>query len=160
MVRVCIVCLGNICRSPTAEGTLRHVAARERLAHAVAVESRGTGDWHVGDPPDPRTLATARARGVELTSRAKLFTPRDLERFDWVLPVDVANLRTIERMARGPDQTAKLRLLRSFEAGAPAGAEVPDPYYGGPDGFDHVFDICMRASEGLIAFLRTHHRLG
>ena len=160
MVRVCIVCLGNICRSPTAEGTLRHVAAREGLAHAVSVESRGTGDWHVGEPPDPRTVQTARARGVELTSRAKLFTSRDLERFDWVLPVDVSNLRTIERMVRVPEHGQKIRLLRSFEPGAPPGAEVPDPYYGGPGGFDEVFDICLRASEGLLAFLRAHHRLG
>ena len=160
MVHVCIVCLGNICRSPTAEGTLRHLVARENLAHAITVVSRGTGDWHVGDPPDVRTAETARARGIVLTGRAALFTEHDLERSDWVLPVDTSNLRVIERMARSPEQSKKVRLLRSFEEGAPPGAEVPDPYYGGPDGFEEVFDICMRASEGLVAFLRTHHRLG
>ena len=153
MVRVCIVCLGNICRSPTAEGTLRHLAEREGLAHAVAVESRGTGDWHVGEPPDRRTAATARARGIELTSRAALFTRRDLERFDWVLPVDTANLRVIERMAKAPAERDKIRLLRSFEAGAPPDAEVPDPYYGGPDGFADVFDMVERACGGLLAAL-------
>lgn len=160
MVRVCIVCLGNICRSPTAEGTLRHVAEREGLAHAITAESRGTGDWHVGEPPDARTAETARARGIVLTGRATLFTARDLDRADWVLPVDASNLRVIERMAKTPEQAKKVRLLRSFEAGAPPGAEVPDPYYGGPSGFEEVFDICMRASEGLVAFLRAHHRLG
>jgi protein-tyrosine phosphatase len=154
VLRVCFVCLGNICRSPTAEGVMRHLVAGAGLADRIHLDSAGTGDWHLGSPPDPRTRETARRRGFTLDHRARRFTAADFAHFDLVLAMDRQNLRDLERMAPSPADRAKVRLLRSFDPQAPQAAEVPDPYYGGPDGFEEVFDICEAACRGLLADLR------
>jgi protein-tyrosine phosphatase len=159
MVRICFVCLGNICRSPTAEGVMVHVLEEEGLEAAVEVESAGTGDYHVGDPPDPRSARAAAARGVRLRGRAAQFTRRDFARFDLVLAMDERNLEHLRRLAPTPAERAKVRLLREFDPGAPEGAEVPDPYYGGEDGFGAVLDICEAACRGLVAHLRASYLL-
>jgi protein-tyrosine phosphatase len=158
-LRLCFVCLGNICRSPTAEGVMRAIVHEAGLASRITIASAGTGAWHVGELPDPRTRAAARARGLELTSKARLFVQADLERFDYVLAMDGSNLQNLQRMARTPRERARIHLLRAFDATAPAGAEVPDPYYGGPKGFDEVLDMCERACRGLLAHLRAQHAL-
>jgi protein-tyrosine phosphatase len=158
-VRVCFVCLGNICRSPTAEAVMKDLVARAGLADALRVESAGTGDWHLGEPRDRRSRATAEARGVPLSGCAQLFTPASFDRFDHVVAMDGSNLENLRKMARGAADRAKLSLLRSYEPGAPEGAEVPDPYYCGPSGFDDVFDICQAACRGLLAHLRREHAL-
>jgi protein-tyrosine phosphatase len=153
-VSICFVCLGNICRSPTAEGVMRSWVARAGLERQIGIESAGTEGYHVGALPDRRARAAARARGLELTSRARQFTRDDWRRFTYVLAMDRQNLAALTALA--PDAAArdKLRLFRSFDPDAPEGAEVPDPYYGGPEGFEHVLDLCEAAANGLLAHLR------
>lgn len=158
-LRVCFVCLGNICRSPTAEGVMLALVRDAGLSGRIAIDSAGTGAWHAGEPADARARAAARARGIELTGTARLFVRADLERFDYVLAMDRANLGVLRQMARGPEELAKIHLFRSFDPAAPAGAEVPDPYYGGPQGFDEVLDICERGCRGLLAHLRARLEL-
>ena len=159
VVSVCFVCLGNICRSPTAEGVFRGLLRAAGLEEKVAVESAGTAGHHLGALPDRRSRAAARARGLELSSRARQFAPQDWQRFDHVLAMDQSNFDALAACAPSAVARAKLRLFRSFDPEAPPGAEVADPYYGGPEGFDHVLDVCEAASAGLLAQLRRAHRL-
>ena len=159
LVRVCFVCLGNICRSPTAEGVVRHHAARAGLAERLVLDSAGTGDWHVGEPPDERASAAAARRGIVVDGAARQVKRADFERFDYVLAMDRTNERSLLRMATTDAARAKVRLFRSFDATAPDGAEVPDPYYGGDEGFDEVLDICERAALGFLEHLRREHGL-
>lgn len=159
MVNVCFVCLGNICRSPTAEAVFRALVEREGLTDRFHIESAGTSGYHLGAAPDRRSAATARARGIHLAGHAQQFTAEDFERFDHVLAMDGSNLE--ELLARAPDAAAraKVALLRSFDPTASPGADVPDPYYGGPRGFEDVLEICERACAGLLVALRTQHGL-
>ncbi len=129
------------------------------LGRGIVIGSAGTGAWHVGELPDPRTRAAASARGLELTSKARLFVQADFDRFDYMLAMDLSNLQTLQRMARTSHERSKIHLLRSFDPTAPAQAEVPDPYYGGPGGFDEVLDMCERACRGLLAHLHAQHAL-
>jgi protein-tyrosine phosphatase len=160
VLSVCFVCLGNICRSPTAEGVMHALVREAGLTSRIVIDSAGTGAWHAGEPADARARAAARARGIELTSTARLFVRADLDRFDYVLAMDRANQGVLRQMARGPEELARIHLFRSFDPTAPAGAEVPDPYYGGPLGFDEVLDICERGCRGLLAHLRARLELG
>jgi len=132
---------------------MRHQIAAAGLADQVTLDSAGTGHWHVGELADPRTRAAAASRGIEISHRARQFTPADLERFDLVLAMDRDNLAAIRRMLGGR-ATPMVTLLRAFEPGAPDDAEVPDPYAGGPAGFDHVLDLCERACRGLVVHVR------
>jgi protein-tyrosine phosphatase len=159
VVRICFVCLGNICRSPTAEAVMRHLVKDEGLAKQIQIDSAGTGDWHVGEPPDRRASAVGAARGIPLSGTAQQFTAADFARYDHVIAMDRSNRDDLLRMASSPADRAKVRLLRSFDASAPADADVPDPYYGGSRGFDEVFDICDRACRGLLAHLRRTHEV-
>jgi protein-tyrosine phosphatase len=154
-VRICFVCHGNICRSPTAEGIMRHMVAARGLSSSFAIESAGTGGWHVGDRPDPRSRKAAQARGYRLESLAQQFTPHFFDRFDYVLAADSDNLEQLRRMAPSASARAKVKLLRDFDPGSPSGSEVPDPYYGGADGFEEVVDVCEAACRGLLAHLET-----
>jgi len=158
-VTVCFVCLGNICRSPTAEGVFRALLLQAGLQDQVAVESAGTAGYHIGALPDPRARAAAQARGLELSSRARQFERQDWQRCDYVLAMDRANFDALAVSAPDAVARAKLRLFRSFDPAAPAGAEVPDPYHGGPEGFEHVLDLCEAAGAGLLAHLRREHGL-
>ncbi len=149
MHRVLFVCLGNICRSPTAEGVLRAIAAREFPALALDIDSAGTADYHAGEPPDRRTVVAARRRGYDLSGlRARLVQPEDFKRFDYLLAMDHANLTELEARRPG-DAAARLALFLEF---APQGStlEVPDPYYGGAEDFEHVLDLCESAARGLL----------
>lgn len=156
-IRVCFVCLGNICRSPTAEACFRAVVREARLAHRFEIDSAGTAAYHVGERADPRTRAVAKARGIEITSIARRFEARDFARFDYVLAMDRQNVENLLRLAPDAAARAKVRLFREFDPAAPKGAEVPDPYYEG--GFEHVFDICDAAARGLLAHLSEVHGL-
>jgi len=158
-IAVSFVCMGNICRSPTAEAVMRHLVKEAGLAHAIAVDSAGTGDWHVGEERDRRSRAVAARRGMPITGVARQFEPEDFARFDLVLALDEENLRDLRRMAASEEARAKIRMLREFDEDAPPGAEVPDPYYGGPEGFERVFDICLSACRGLLEHLRTTYAL-
>jgi protein-tyrosine phosphatase len=159
LVRVCFVCLGNICRSTTAEAVMRHLVRAEGLDDEIEIESAGTGDWHVGEPRDQRSRAVGESRGIPLTGVAQQFTGVDFARFDYVLAMDRSNRDALLEMARGAEEKAKVRMLRSFDPQSPPDADVPDPYYGGASGFDHVFDLCEAACRGLVAELRRAHRI-
>lgn len=156
-VRVCFVCLGNICRSPTAEAVFTKLVHDEGIAHRFEIDSAGTGDWHVGEPAHARTRATARGKGIEITHRAQRFTKDDFARFDWVIAMDRANVQTLRDMAPDDASRGKIHLFRAWEPDAPHQPEVPDPYYSGE--FDLVFEICERASAALLAHLRETHGL-
>ena len=149
--RVLFVCLGNICRSPLAEGVFLHLVREAGIAHRFEVDSAGTGDWHVGERPDPRAVAVAKKHGVELPSRARQVTQADLEAFDHVLAMDRENLRDLERMSRR-GSGARVRLLRAHDP-IRDGDDVPDPYYGGPGGFDLVYEMVRRSCSALLVEL-------
>jgi len=152
-MRILFVCMGNICRSPTAEGVMAKLLRDTGLEARVAIDSAGTGGWHAGELADPRTRAAAKQRGLELTHRARQLTKHDLDRFDLFIAMDEDNLGHISRLV-GARTSPMVRLLRSFDPSAPLGAEVPDPYTGGEAGFEHVLDLCERACEGLLAHVR------
>jgi protein-tyrosine phosphatase len=155
--RLLFVCLGNICRSPAAEAVFANLAAEAGVTDAFEVDSAGTGAWHVGEPADPRMRRAATRRGISISSIARQFTPDDFDEFDLVLAMDGSNLETLARMA--PEaKREKLVLFRDFDPDA-AGEDVPDPYYGGPRGFDEVLDIVTRAGEGLLASLLEGRRV-
>jgi low molecular weight protein-tyrosine phosphatase len=152
--RLCFVCMGNICRSPTAEAVMADLVRREGLGGVVTVASAGTGDWHVGDPPDARAAAEATRRGVPMRGTAKQFRRADFGRFDMVLAMDEENARALRRLAPDDEARGKVRLLRSFDPAAGGNLAVPDPYYGGPEGFSRVFDMVEAACRGLLDHLR------
>jgi protein-tyrosine phosphatase len=152
-MKILFVCLGNICRSPTAEGVLRVLAAREAPELALQIDSAGTAGYHIGEPPDPRTRRAAARRGYDLGAlRARIVEPDDFEHFDLILAMDEANLSVL----RGRAPSARHEQLRLFLEFAPQTEirEVPDPYYGGPNGFEEVLDLVEAAARGLIAHLR------
>lgn len=148
-IRILFVCLGNICRSPAAEGVFKHLAAVAGLADTFDVDSAGTGSWHIGDKADRRMREAARRRGVELTSVARQVTREDFDQFDWILAMDASNLRHLQAMAPAGAR-AQVRLFRDFDPEQP-GEDVPDPYYGEADGFDEVLDIVTRTARALLA---------
>ena len=151
-MRLLFVCLGNICRSPTAEGVMRHLLVEEGLAEAVEIDSAGTGDWHVGHGPDHRSAGAAAGRGIELTGAARQVAPVDFESFDLILAMDRSNHDDLLALAPDDDARERVRLLREYDPDAVASGEleVPDPYYGGADGFEDVLDLVTRACEGLL----------
>lgn len=158
-VRVVFVCLGNICRSPTAEGVFRHLVSEAGLVEKIDIDSAGTGAWHAGEAPDKRATAAAKRQGVKLAGRARKFQAADYEVFDYVVAMDSANREVLAEMAVTEAYARKLFLMRSFDEQSSPGASVPDPYYGGEDGFEQVFDICMASARGLLVHIRTTHGL-
>jgi protein-tyrosine phosphatase len=152
-IKVLFVCLGNICRSPTAEGVFRHVIEKEGLADRVQIDSAGTGEWHIGSPPDSRACKAAAKRGYDLTSlRGRQVSRKDFETFDYVLAMDDENVRALKRLA--PREHAhKVRLFTDFGSrGAPG---IPDPYGGGRHGFELVLDLVEDAAQGLLRHMRS-----
>ena len=160
VIRLLFVCMGNICRSPTAEGVMRRLLREQGLEESVAVDSAGTGDWHAGAPPDARATAAAQARGITLEGAARVVSREDFDEFDLILAADASNLSAL-RAAAPAGAGARLHLLREFDpasAGAPD-LDVPDPYYGGDDGFERVLDLVEAACRGLLDALRADGRL-
>ena len=150
MKRVLFVCTGNICRSPTAEGVFRHLILEAGLGHAIESASAGTHGYHVGDPPDPRTVAAARRRGFDLSAqRARKVRVEDFHAFDLILAMDRDHFAHLESL-RPNAARAEVRLFLDYhpERGA---IDVPDPYYGGPDGFETVLDMIERATKSLLS---------
>jgi len=157
MVRVLFVCLGNICRSPTAEGVMRHLVAEAGLAHAVEVHSAGTHAYHVGEGADPRSTRHARRRGYDLsTHRARRVKAADFDEYDYVLAMDDENLRNLLAMAGGREHRAHLGRLLDL-APAVRFDEVPDPYSRGDEGFELVLDMVESACEALLDDIRAKH---
>ncbi|MEM1404908.1 MAG: low molecular weight protein-tyrosine-phosphatase [Pseudomonadota bacterium] len=153
MLRVLFVCLGNICRSPTAEGWFGKVVIDAGLTHQVEIDSAGTGAWHVGNAPDPRAQVAVARHGISIAHlRARAVQPDDFETFDYILAMDEENLMAL--MTACPSQHAhKVQLFLDY-ASDDAGDAVPDPYYGGDDGFARVVELIAEASDGLLADVR------
>lgn len=157
MVRILFVCLGNICRSPTAEGVFRRLLAHENLESAIEVDSAGTHAYHVGSPPDQRAREAALRRGVDLSAiRGRRTEPADIEAFDYILAMDRENLDNLTAIAG--DRAHNIRLFMEYSTKFDE-REVPDPYYGGANGFERVLDMIEDASEGLLRELRRTHSL-
>jgi protein-tyrosine phosphatase len=152
-VRLLFVCLGNICRSPTAEGVMRALVRREGLEGRIDLDSAGTGGWHIGSAPDERATTAAGSRGIALEGCARQVSPEDFLHFDLLIAMDRSNARELRRLARDDEQRERIRLLREFDPERGHGGEldVPDPYYGSPGGFDEVLDLVQAACEGLLA---------
>ncbi len=146
---VLFICLGNICRSPLAEGIFTHLVNEQGLAHRFRIDSAGTGHWHVGNPPDPRAVLAAAKNNIDISAlRARQYHPdHDPETFDLLIPMDGSNRHEI--IQRGAPRH-KVKLMRSFDPTLQGDHDVPDPYYGGDSGFDHVHDMLVRACEGLL----------
>ncbi|MER7814003.1 low molecular weight protein-tyrosine-phosphatase [Streptomyces sp. NPDC096153] len=151
---VCFVCTGNICRSPMAESVFRARVEDAGLDGLVVVDSAGTGGWHEGDGADPRTVDVLREHGYPSGHVARHFRPSWFARLDLVIALDEGHLRELRRLAPTAADAAKVRLLRSYDPAAGADLDVPDPYYGGTDGFKECLDMVESASEGLLAAVR------
>lgn len=153
-MRILFVCMGNICRSPTAEGVFRRVLAARAPHLQVEIDSAGTHDYHVGDPPDRRAIAAALRRGIDLSKlRARCVSADDFERYDLILAMDDENLRELKRNAPA-HRHGRIRLMMEFAPTA-ASRAVPDPYYGAAQGFEEVLDLLEEAAEGLLQELLT-----
>lgn len=148
-IRVLFVCLGNICRSPLAEALFRHHAEARGVADRFEIDSAGTSAYHQGAPPDERSSATARSRGVLLTGKSRQIAPADLRHYHYVLVMDAENLHAVQRLARDSPSTARVHRLREWDTEADS-LDVPDPYYGGSGGFDHVHDVVDRSCKALL----------
>lgn len=155
-IKVLFVCMGNICRSPTAEGVFRHLVREAQLAERIETDSAGTHAYHVGEPPDTRAMATAERRGILLHDlRARKVTAEDFALFDYVLAMDRANYAALEEICP-PGAESRLHMLMDFAADYPE-QDVPDPYYGGATGFERVFDMVEVAAQGLLEEIRRRH---
>ena len=151
-MRVLFVCLGNICRSPTAEGVLRHKLQQAGLERQVEVASAGTGGWHAGEPPDKRTQRAAQLRGYDLSQqRAQQVRVQDFERYDLILAMDNSNLRDLKALQPAKGKAELDLFLRRYKG---VKHEVPDPYYDGEQGFEEVLDLIEAACDGLVIELK------
>lgn len=152
--KVLMVCLGNICRSPTAHGVLEHLVQQAKLQHAVLVDSAGTAAYHIGNPPDARSQQHALQRGYDLSAqRARKLQVADFEKFDWILVMDNSNWHNATALCP-PEHQHKVHYLAKF-CRHHTDTEVPDPYYGGNDGFEYVLDLCEDACGGFLAMLQN-----
>ncbi|MBB4131730.1 low molecular weight protein-tyrosine-phosphatase [Xanthomonas sp. 3075] len=151
-MKVLIVCLGNICRSPMGEGALRARLEQARLSRRIEVDSAGTGDWHAGEPPDPRAVRCARGHGVDISGlRARQLRAEDFEHFDWLLCADASNLRDLQRLA--PEASRDKVALWLPWAGVDERDEIPDPYTGGADDFEHAWQLVDTAARQTVTRL-------
>lgn len=157
-VRVLFVCLGNICRSPLAEAVFRHQVRERGLEHAFEIDSAGTSGYHDGAAPDRRSAETALRRGIELTGRSRKVGADDLRRFDYVVAMDAENESELRALAARTRGAARVHRLREWDP-EPEHGDVPDPYYGGPRGFDEVHDIVERASAAFLDHVIREHGL-
>jgi protein-tyrosine phosphatase len=151
-VKVLFVCLGNICRSPLAEAVFKHKVRKKGAEHLFEIDSCGTGNYHIGDPPDPRTIANAHKNGVAIDHLGRQLCDDDLAYFDLILAMDNSNLKNIRALRTAHSYGHKIKLIREFDP-LDKGGEVPDPYYGGETNFQEVFEILNRSSAELLAHL-------
>lgn len=148
-LNICFVCLGNICRSPTAEGIFQHLVNERGYESYFYIDSAGTSAYHIGEPANRKSRGVARKHGVELHSKARRFTSKDLDEFDLILAMDRDNFQNIRQLDSRNQHSDKIKLMRDFDS-SPGDGAVPDPYYGGMDGFQHVFDVVKRSCENLL----------
>lgn len=147
--RICFVCLGNICRSPTAEGVFQHLVNERGLGSYFYIDSAGTSAFHIGEKANSKSRKVAAENGVELKSRARKFERDDLEEFDLILAMDSENFRNINEMDPKKSYSNKIKKMRDFDP-SPGDGDVPDPYYGGMGGFQNVYDVVYRSCENLL----------
>ena len=158
MVRILFVCIGNICRSPTAQGVFERLVAENELLEHIEIDSAGTHAYHIGERPDERASAAALKRGVDLsTQKARKVSPDDFHVFDYVIAMDSSNYEDLASRCP-PEHKSKLSLFLEYAETLEA-TEVPDPYYGGATGFERVLDLIEKAAAGLLAEIRKQHRL-
>lgn len=155
MTRILFVCLGNICRSPLAEGLFRQHVEAAGLTDQFEMDSAGTGNWHAGELPDPRTRANAANHGLTLAHRARQITRHDLNHYDYLVCMDQNNLANVQRLTAAAKRTGKLILMRAYDPKGPG--DVPDPYQGGPADFELVFQILNRSTKAMLQELVTYH---
>ena len=152
---VCFVCHGNICRSPLAQGVMESLVNQEKLEKTILISSAGVSAWHVGEPPDDRMQDTAQKHGVLLDSRARHFQATDYQKLDLVLAMDHSNLSTLKALKPTSENQGKLFLFRSFDPKNNGNLEVPDPYYGGDQGFELVYEMVARTCPKILEHLKT-----
>ena len=157
-IRVLFVCLGNICRSPLAEAIFKHKVKSRGWDHILEADSCGTGNYHIGSQPDPRTIANATSNRVPINHCARQLSESDLEEFDYILAMDASNLKNILSLPNATFHKHKIRLMRDYDP-AYRGAEVPDPYFGNEDGFQNVFEILDNSMERFLDHLKVEHSL-
>jgi protein-tyrosine phosphatase len=155
ITRICFVCLGNIVRSPLAENMFRYLAEQAGVDGRYEVDSAGTGSWHVGESPDRRMRQVAARRGFKYDGRARQFRQSDFQNFDLIIAMDTENRVNLGRLARNVEEEAKIHLMREFDPQGAPNAPVPDPYYGGIDGFENVYNIVERSCQGLLDALEN-----
>ena len=156
--KIMFVCMGNICRSPLAHAVFEDMVKKANVENQFEIESSGTIGYHVGELPDGRMRETARSHGVPMTHRARQFKKGDLYHYDIILAMDRENLANIRRLAKNEAQLDKVQLFRDFDPDASGNAEVPDPYYGGAEGFENVFQIVNRTSANLLTQLTKNEK--
>tara|TARA_B100002003_G_scaffold230130_1_gene240059 strand:+ start:282 stop:782 length:501 start_codon:yes stop_codon:yes gene_type:complete len=152
---ILFICMGNICRSPLAEGIFQHKLSQRVLHHKYMVESAGTGNWHVGDLADPRMRTTALRNGIDLTSRARQVNQKDFKRFDMLLAMDRNNYLHLLDMDKTATYTERVHMMRAFDPDVQQELDVPDPYFGGDSGFDDVYQMLDRSCENLLNILES-----
>lgn len=158
MIKVLFVCLGNICRSPLAEAIFNHKLKHRNWTQLFEVDSCGTGDYHIGDQPDKRTVKVSRKNGVEIAHACRQLTPDDLDYFDYIMAMDKSNYFNILRLSTTDQSNKKVKLMRDFDIEHP-GAEVPDPYFGSEKEFQEVFNILDRSLDEFLSHLKQQHSL-
>ncbi|MCG8309941.1 MAG: low molecular weight phosphotyrosine protein phosphatase [Cytophagales bacterium] len=157
MIKVLFVCLGNICRSPLAEGIFKYKVTRDGLGDKIHVESAGTSGWHIGESPDPRSVEIAERNGIFLDSYGRKAVSEDFNEFDYILAMDSSNYADLKRLKNSSTNgAAQLFLMRDFDD-IGKGQDVPDPYYGGEDGFSYVFELLDRSCENLLETIKKNH---
>jgi protein-tyrosine phosphatase len=155
ITEISFVCLGNICRSPLAQGVFQDLVNREKLDQKIFISSAGTGNWHIGNLPDERMRQTAQSKGIKLESRAQQFQSKDFNRFNLVLAMDHSNLVRLSEIAPNTLQKNKLMLFRSFDPESNEDQDVPDPYYGGTKGFEEVYSMVKRTCPPLLDYIKS-----
>lgn len=155
VTKICFVCLGNIVRSPLAENMFRHLADKSGVGDKYLVDSAGTSAWHIGEKPDSRMRLVASNHGLNYSGRARQFHTQDFEGFDWIIAMDSTNYGNLSALAVSLEHQDKIRMMREFDPQGDINSPVPDPYYGGMDGFEDVYQIVERSCKGLLEFLEN-----
>jgi len=153
--KICFVCLGNICRSPTAEGAMQHLVNEAGLEDYFYIDSAGTAAYHIGEPANSKSQRVANEHGIQLHSRGRKFERADLEEFDLILAMDEENYQNVKRLDQAGAYTDKIKKMREYDP-EPGDGNVPDPYYGGMDGFELVFNVVKRSCAHLLDELKPH----
>ena len=156
ITEISFVCLGNICRSPLAQGVFQDLVNREKLDQKIFISSAGTGNWHIGNLPDERMRQTAQSKGIKLESRAQQFQSKDFNRFNLILAMDHSNLIRLSEIAPSTLPPDKLMLFRYFDPESNEDQDVPDPYYGGAKGFEEVYRMVERTCPPILVYIKSH----